>query len=323
MVGRNIMEFWLMRQLFGDWRIGDYEAESVSVGHEVEINAEDRVYFFRYAMCTFIKSGDIEEQGRTVFLMIEDITMKKIQDSQILAFEKSQLMNQIVAGVAHEIRNPLASLKALAQMAKDNIGDPDYLNVFEELVPNEVERIDRLVTDLISYSREPQTGLTCTEIDVKQLVLSCLTLMRALIQKNEIEIRIDVVPGLTLLAEEDHIRQVLLNILLNSIDAVQQKRRLGYEVRAPHISVRGKRNDVGVIIEVRDEGCGMSPKALQKATKPFYSTKATGTGLGLAISARYVAENGGLLTIHSLEGEYTSVQLSFPFKAEGQEVRGV
>lgn len=323
LVGRNVKEFWLMRKLLGDWRTGTVTETTVSERHEVEIGAEDRVYFFQYGICTFLKPGETKEKGRTYFILIEDITLKKIQDFKMLAFEKSQLMNQLVAGIAHEIRNPLASLKAIAQMAKDNVGDPDYMDAFGELVPNEIDRIDRLVTNLISYAKETQSSNSYEEVDVFALVNSCLTLMKALIEKNSIEIKVDIAPGLKLLVEEDHIRQVILNILLNSIDAIQQKRQSGGTVRSPHIYIRGRQNDNGRMIEIRDEGCGMSPQTVQRATRPFYSTKATGTGLGLAISSRYIAETGGLLTIHSVEGEYTSVQLSFPVKREDGRVKSV
>ena len=319
LVGLNVIDFWLMRQILGNWKISDFEQETTSERREIEISLEDRIYFFQYAMCTLIKPGNTQSQARTVFILFEDITMKKIQEKQALSFEKSQLMNQLVAGIAHEIRNPLASLKALAQAAQGNADDPDYVRAFEELVPNEVDRIERLVSDLISYSKEPKTTLNGTEINVEKLVRSCLTLMKALIEKNQIVIRTSVVPDLTLWAEEDHIRQVILNILINSIDAVQQKRRSGKTVLTPHIWIRGRQSNGGVIIEIWDRGCGMSPGAIQKAARPFYSTKTNGTGLGLAISSRYVSENGGLLTIHSVEGEYTSVQISFPFEARRRE----
>ena len=314
LLGKNVKDFYLMRQLLKNWNISNCDENSIDIPMEVEINLENGVYFYQYSVSTFVKPGDVKNQHRIVFMVIEDVTMRKMQNSQLMIVEKSRLLNQLVAGIAHEIRNPLASLKAFAQVAKDNVGNPEYLDAFESVVPNEVDRINRLVSDLISYSKEPQLGINCSNVELKKLVHSCLALMKVLVEKYKIVIQTNIEDDLFLFVTEDHLRQVILNLLLNGIDAVRQKQRGGGTIPVPHIRMRGQRSENGIVLEIRDEGCGMSPETLERATSPFYSTKTTGTGLGLAISERYIAENGGLMTIHSIEGEYTSVQISFPLK---------
>lgn len=312
--GRNIREFPLMERLLGEWTICDFSRDTQGETVEVEISEESGVYYYQYSISTFVKPGDEEQQRRTAFMVIEDVTMRKLQSSQLLTIEKSRLLNQLVAGIAHEIRNPLASLKAFAQSAKDNAGDPEYLDAFENVVPGEVDRIDRLVSNLISYSKEPQTGANCGEVDLQRLVTSCIALIKVLAEKNRIVIQANVDGGLILHVSEDHLKQVILNMLINSIDAVREKQSSGISVVPPHIRIRGQRGDNGIVLEIRDEGCGMSQQTLKRATRPFYSTKSAGTGLGLAISERYIAECGGLMVIQSEEGKYTSIQISFPLR---------
>jgi polar amino acid transport system substrate-binding protein len=323
LVGHNISELPILNCLLAG------EKKAILNGGEpisekvMEVTLENGTKIYKYSTSTFVRPGDDGTQKKqTIFMVIEDITLQKIQSEQILTIEKSRLLNQMVAGIAHEIRNPLAAIKAFAQSAKVNRGDEDYLSAFEEIVPKEVERINRLVGDLIDYSKEPQNGMNRTPVNVRDMVNSCLNLVQVLVKKDRIDIQVDIAENLIFLADEGQIWQVILNILLNSVEAIRQKQHTMGGAEYPHVTVRAWRGDGNTIIEISDTGIGMSPRVLKHATQPFFTTKKSGTGIGLAISNRYIVENGGLFSIMSEEGKYTKVRITFPDNIEFDQNRG-
>ncbi|MCB9729480.1 MAG: hypothetical protein H6746_13495 [Deltaproteobacteria bacterium] len=223
-------------------------------------------------------------------------------------------LGEMAAGLAHEIRNPLGSIKGAAQLlAEDGRSDEPYLGVITE----EVERLNGVVSQFLTYAR-PMKGAG-EWVDVNQVLERTLTLLRAADLPAEIELI--GAPNLPQVrSEPELLRQVTLNLARNAIEAMgAQGGRLVISTaltrRRQPASPRGRyRGERVSFIRIRfeDEGPGMPPEVLERLFIPFYTTKPGGTGLGLAICQRIVRSLDGSIEVSSREGEGTTFSIYLP-----------
>lgn len=176
-------------------------------------------------------------------------------------------------------------------------------------VPNEVDRINRLIDNLIHYAkptvRHPQ------RVCVEELVGDSLALIRPVLRKSHFQLEQDVAADLYIFADRDQIKQVIINILLNGIEAMESKCAAAPQPQSLTISVRAAGQEDKVSIVIRDEGTGMTEQELSFCRDPFFSTKDTGTGLGLSLCEQYINENSGVMEIDSVKDQYTQISLIF------------
>ena len=311
--GRNISEFPLLQQMIGS--AGDLLWDQPPANQVVKVQDADGVRSYRYSVEILKDSRKDRKMG---FITFEDVTIQDMQHKQMVTWEREKFLNQIVAGVAHEIRNPLSSIKSLAQIAPESKNDEEYLHAFEEIVPAEVDRINRLVDDLIDYTKRPVRQGEKQLVDLGELLESSIGLVQVLARKQDIQVVSRIEGRITLMADRDQLKQAFLNILLNGLDAIKSK---GPSTGAGRLSVTAGEDRDAVRVSIRDTGIGMSREAIQNATEPFYTTKSHGTGIGLAISERYIRENGGSLSFESEEGEYTVARIVFPRVSMEEEMK--
>jgi signal transduction histidine kinase len=260
--------------------------------------------------------------------------------------ERLATLGQLSAGVAHEIRNPLAGIGTSAQVLLRRFEPRDARARFVSVILEEVARLDRLVTNLLQYARPRSPELRPGELAdcVRRVVeLSADSFARAGV-RAEIEAK----PGLgTLWIDSDLVTQVVLNVTLNAVQAMPQGGTLRYEVRltrrrrAPRGP--GRRASDGIErrapapapararaagewiaiqqIRVTDSGVGIARAVLGKLFDPFFSTKARGSGLGLSICQTIMQEHDGSIEVASREGEGTTVLLDFPVEKRHGERR--
>lgn len=242
-----------------------------------------------------------------VLMSVEDITQEEAQKLAFFEQEKSQALSRIVAGIAHEIRNPLMSIRTFAALSKTKSQDHQFLDAFGEFVPTEVDRINKLVEGLINYAR-PARG-NREAVALKTMVDGCLYLTRTVVESGALHVQVTGSPDVSVWANPDQLKQVLINVIMNSIESMEAKIASG--ASAPlHLAISVHADDgVGRIV-VEDEGQGMPGDLLKKCADPFFTTKSTGTGLGLALCKQYIQENGGTLTIQSVEGCSTTVTIA-------------
>lgn len=247
-------------------------------------------------------------QIRGIILSFDDVTRENAVKDQLYDKQKNRALSRIIAGIAHEVRNPLTSIKAFVEMLPDAKSDSQFQEQMCEIVPREIDRISGLIGNLMNYAK-PYSG-NKEAILVEEVVHSCTELLKHVLDRENIELEADLQPGLVILADRNQLQQVLINILLNSLDSLSGLAPAA-AAPPPQIQVATKASDSYVHIRVADRGCGMTEEQLQKAADPFYTTKPVGTGLGLYLSKQYVEENGGEIAIKSVKNAYTIVLISF------------
>jgi signal transduction histidine kinase len=229
--------------------------------------------------------------------------------AELVQAGKLASIGEMAAAVAHGMRNPLASLRASAQLARRH---PESAAAGEQLdaIVDEVDRLDRRISHLLSFAR-PAPYRPLVE-QLPQLVEGLVPGFTELLREREIRLVLDLPPDLPeVRVDPMQLEQAIVELISNAIDAMPDGGTL---------TVTGRERPAGsgreVLIEVRDTGRGIPPQQMSQVCEPFFTTRAEGTGLGLAIAKRYVEQNGGGLEIESVVGEGTSVRLRLPALAE-------
>jgi two-component system NtrC family sensor kinase len=218
-------------------------------------------------------------------------------------------LGTLAAGIAHEVRNPLVSIQTFFQLAPQRLHDEEFFTTFLNTTAAEVKRISTLITELLAFARSPTRSLGL--IDLRQTVERIVTLLQPEAKKQKLALTHTLAPDLpAVLADGDQIKQVLINLILNAIQATQP----GGAVSILGRTMRNGSTRV-VQLEVRDTGVGIPPEQLDEIFNPFFTTKAKGTGLGLAIAHQIVSEHGGVLAVESKVGKGTSFFTDLPAAA--------
>lgn len=221
--------------------------------------------------------------------------------SRVRLNERLAAIGQLAAGVAHELRNPLATIRLRAQMAQRKTQE-DVTSQAASVILAEVDRLDLIIERLLDFSRPIR--LSTTTVDVSALAEAAVTRWTA--RHLEIGIRYTGGKNLCAIADLTRLEQVLDNLLDNAVhQLVETKTTL------PRINVTCQKEGTDIRVEISDNGGGFTPASLQKATEPFFTTRAKGTGLGLAITLEIIHALGGTLFL-SNHGDGALVRIQFP-----------
>jgi signal transduction histidine kinase len=244
-------------------------------------------------------------------LLYEDL-----RRSQLLMRRTDRLrsLETMAGGFAHEIRNPLTSIKTFVQLAPDRRDDVEFMEQFSQVVCEDVERIERLVHEILDYARYMTPKLT--QESLNDVVSSCLYFIEVKASSKAITIQKELAPDLPYVKlDRQQIKQVLLNLFINAMEAIggEQGGRLSVRTR----KLVKPLNEPWVQIEVEDSGPGIEPHDLDHIFDPFYTTKhesgeREGTGLGLTIAHQIVQEHGGYVEVFSEVGHGTKFMVSLP-----------
>ena len=206
-------------------------------------------------------------------------------------------LGQMAAMVAHEIRNPLSIIKGSAEVLQKKYADAG--DELFDFIPDEINRLNRLVNDFLQFAR--QRALNLTQTDANRIAAALVKQ----IGDPRILTELDAAAPAILL-DEDAFRQVLLNIIDNARKATGAEGRI--VIRSQVLKQRSPR----LRFQVADSGAGMPPEVLAKIFDPFYSTRATGSGLGLAITQQLVVQMRGEIRVASELEQGTTITLEFP-----------
>jgi two-component system sensor histidine kinase HydH len=213
-------------------------------------------------------------------------------------------IGSLAAGVAHEIRNPLSSIKGFAVYFKERLSGNKEDEQTADVMIAETERLNSVISQLIEFARPLE--LKKEEVQFAELVQHAIKLIAADAQKNKISVEIDAVANLPELeVDPDKIKQVLLNIFLNSLAALKEGGNLKIELSP------GTDN---LTVIISDNGTGIEKMDLPKIYDPYFTSKPAGTGLGLAVVQKIMEAHGGRIDVKSTIGEGTKVFLYFPFQ---------
>jgi PAS domain S-box-containing protein len=206
-------------------------------------------------------------------------------------------IGEMASLVAHEVRNPIFAISSIARILLQKYSDGEDRR-FAESILKESERLNILIEDLLNYGRP--LSLNKRNVQINRLISESLNGLGSFLQESNCSLDIDEIEDdLTVTADPDRIKQVLYNLIKNSVDA-----------GASHISIRAERDGRYRKISIKDNGRGIRPDDMAKVMKPFFTTKKAGTGLGLPICKKIVEGHGGKFNLSSEEGKGTEVIIS-------------
>jgi PAS domain S-box-containing protein len=256
---------------------------------------------------------DKEAKNIGSVLVLEFITERIRLEEKMKRSKQLALMGQIAAGVAHEIRNPLNSLSINLQLInrairKSKIEPPRNVSRLFQVIDDEINRLDGIVNEFLSFARPPQTHLAQGNLNELVDAVARLIKKEAVLSNIKLEVKTDpTIPPV--LIDEGQIKQVLLNICYNGIQAM-----LGQEKGTLTIQTKMEKNNgrEEIWVNISDTGFGISEKLQRQIFEPFYSTRDEGLGLGLAIAHRIMEEHKGTISLSSQVGYGTQFTLTLP-----------
>lgn len=251
-----------------------------------------------------------QRTGRESLILIRDRTELRELEKSLYYAEKLATVGTLAAGMAHEIRNPLSALRGFAQYFAKKFAGKQPEEKYAQTMVLEADRLNRVITDLLDLARpkhiEPRV------IDLANLVESLKTLINFDLEKSKARLKCDLEVD-KIFADEDSVKRALLNLIINSLEALGDNDEQHREIELLSHSGEG-----GVWLTVRDHGAGMTEEQKEQAFEPFYTGKPTGTGLGLALVHKTMREHEGKITLDSVCGKGTTVSLFFPNYVAGK-----
>jgi two-component system, NtrC family, sensor histidine kinase HydH len=245
---------------------------------------------------------DSEDRYAGNMLLIQDLSQVKELEEELRRNEKLAALGKMAAGVAHELRNPLSSIKGLALLLKSRFKENSSDQNTADTLVQEVERLNRSIGELLDYARPHK--LQTMKISLVPVLQKAMSLVRMDAEAMGISMETELADHLPLVeADQDKLNQVFLNLFLNSIQAMEN---------GGVLSVRTSVENARVICTITDTGCGIDPQYTSRVFDPYFTTKNDGTGLGLAMSAKIMEEHGGTIEFASIAGSGTIVKVGLP-----------
>ena len=253
-----------------------------------------------------VNDGDRERVGSLMFL--RDLTDVRRLEAEVRRREKLAAVGNLAAGVAHELRNPLSSIKGYATYFGGRFPEGSADREAAAVMVREVERLNRAIGDLIGLSRP--TDVRPRLSDMRRLLEDTLRLIGQDAANHTVSVRLDAADDLPLVpVDPDRMRQVILNLCLNGLEAMPH----GGELT---LFLHPEPSSDMVRLEVRDTGMGIDPAALPHIFDPYFTTKGQGTGLGLATVHKIVEAHGGSISVTSEPGQGTLFRVLLPLRTE-------
>lgn len=281
-LGLGVALLWLfftgvvfpLRRIADDARLFAGNAENAS-NEPASDEMRELGYFVRLLMTNVAETRSDLEQSRT----------------QLAQAEKLAAVGKLAASVAHEIRNPLTSMKMWLFSLRRAVGDNPDLKEKINIVSEETVRLENIVRQFLEFSRPPQ--MKVSRHSINELLDKTLELLKYRIGEHNIQVIRHDEPGLPeVLVDAEQLKQVLMNLIHNAIEAIEDDGEI--QISATKEIRNG---DTMLAVRVADNGPGMSSELMDRAFEPFFTTKADGTGLGLCIAASIMARHGGSLTM--------------------------
>ncbi|WP_010677664.1 PAS domain-containing sensor histidine kinase [Bacillus timonensis] len=241
--------------------------------------------------------GEVEH----IMVVGKDITEKRKAEELLWKSEKLSLVGELAAGVAHEIRNPLTSIKGFIQLFQQGARNDEFFDV----VLSELNRVEEIIKEFLSLAKPQEAQLK--PVSISSLLNEIEALMKSEAYLKNVEITTEIDWDIPLvMCDANQIKQVLLNLCKNSIEATD-----AYKKGILKISAYTEDNRQ-LLIQVMDNGVGISEERIKRLGEPFYSNKEKGTGLGLMLCFRIIKEHKGTITFESIENQGTTVKIRLP-----------
>ena len=233
----------------------------------------------------------------------KDITHLKKAEERLILAERLSSLGELTAGVAHELRNPLAGIKINTQILSRKKDLPEMEKKLLSSTQEGIEKIQKIVDDMLHFAKPKASHFK--EEEINEVVEESLAILQTKLKKGNITSVFERGQGLLRLRIDIHqIQQVLINLMLNSIQAME---------KGGTLTIRTfPENEGGVGVELKDTGVGIPKSYLKKIFDPFFTTKSEGTGLGLSISLKILEKHRASIDAHSEEGKGSTFTIHFP-----------
>ena len=268
------------------------------------------------ATVRFAKRNDeIGDLGRNFNLMVRQLResreeIERLHRTQMSRAEHLATLGELATGLAHEIRNPLAGIAGVIEIISRDLPATSAARAVVKDVRLEIAQINHILTDLLQTARPHPPEIRAS--DLNTTVEHAVMLARQQVISKPIKIELEKDPGLPNVEHDsDQIHQVLLNLLLNSVQAIEGAGTV-------RVVIAGRRNQA--LVSVTDSGRGIAPEHLPFIFRPFYTTKGNGTGLGLSLARRIVEEHNGKIDVSSEVGKGTEFLITLPIRQPREQL---
>ncbi|MBF0501128.1 MAG: HAMP domain-containing protein [Candidatus Riflebacteria bacterium] len=251
---------------------------------------------------SFLRDVDGAETG--VILTLEDITQRKIIEQQLYHADKLSSIGQLAASVAHEIKNPLASIKTLGQLLREETAPEDQRREYIDVIVAEVDRLNGVVEQLLRYAKPEQSCFK--RVRLVEILKPVMSLLHHESERHRVVLSTEYPDDLELIVDSEKLKQVFLNLIFNAIQAMPPE---GGTVK---VCAFHDFSSPWTVCRVEDSGTGVPPEVLDHIFDPFFTTKQRGTGLGLAIVKKIIDLHGGKIEARSSLGSGTSFTFYLP-----------
>jgi signal transduction histidine kinase len=268
-----------------------------------------------------LNTPESEKQFIVTFM---EISQNKQLQAEIIRMDRMASLGVLASGIAHEIRNPLAGIKAMAQTLEEELGDDKTKIEYIERIVRQVNRLDVLLKSFFSYAKPQRPNPECCNFP--DIVREVLPLFNRKIKEQKINVIEIYSPELkSIYVDFNQIQQVIFNLVINAIDAMKKGGTLTINARVPehtHTLIDRRQampkvfSDMYNEITIIDTGDGIDESVLNQIYNPFYTTKSNGTGLGLSIVYQIIREHGGQISVESRIGKGTTFVILLPVYQE-------
>jgi len=257
---------------------------------------------YRIIGLTISASKDSSENNTGYICIFQDITELKNLEAELKHKETLAAIGELSANMAHEIRNPLASLKGSIEMLKEGTLTKDHGEKLMNIALSEMDRLNKIISDFLTYSRPKHPEFF--KFDLHTMLDETIELIRgAAINADNISIRKEFVGEREIVADPQKLRQVFLNLGMNALESMPE---------GGELIISTRNSESTVTVSVKDSGIGIPREHLKEVFYPFFTTKDRGTGLGLSIAYRIVEEHNGKISVKSRQGHGTVFDVVLP-----------
>lgn len=252
----------------------------------------------------------LDESGKItgVVAVIRDITEIKNLNEEMARHKRLVALGKLSAGIAHEIRNPLSSIRGLAQFIFNSFSKTDERKEDLNTIIQEVDRLNKLVVQVLDFAKLKKPNLI--RFSLNDLIRKITELFKIEIKDKQIKFNLELSPDISQIqADEDQVRQILMNVIINSIQAIPKKGEI--KIKTEKAPLKG---EPAIKLIIEDSGIGITEKDFNQIFDPFFSTKEKGSGLGLSIVYKLVEAHQGEIKVESKEGEGTKFIILLPQK---------
>ncbi len=226
--------------------------------------------------------------------------------AELLKKERLAFLGEMAAIVAHEIRNPLTSIKGFSQRIKRKAPGDETVAGYADIIMEEVDRLDAVIADVLDFARRAEPKWQ--PVNLGEVIRQTVDLLGAAVEQPRVALSVEISPALPLFrGDPAQLKQVLLNVCQNALQAMPEGGALGIEAAC---------KDDRIYVSIHDTGQGIPPEVQEKLFQPFFTTRTQGTGLGLALAQHVVEDHGGRISVESEVGQGTTFTIELPVNSE-------